>query len=134
MNDPKDAFKLTGHGPEWKPAHLAPSEARAATAWVEARVDRSSLTGKDRVEDVRDRRVIHHREGLAFGLEARDHLLGVHAGLDDLEGYLPVHRASLLSEPHVSHPAFAHPQDQPVRTDGLGSRDRAGRSLRFSGA
>ena len=46
---------LTGHGPEWKDAGLSPDEARRATAWVEARVDRRSmLTNKDRVEDVRD--------------------------------------------------------------------------------
>ena len=54
MNDPKDAPHLTGHGPEWKDPGLTPGEARAATAWVEAKVDRATLTGKERVEDVRD--------------------------------------------------------------------------------
>ncbi len=47
--------RFTGHGPEWTDANLSPDEARIATSWVEAKVDRRSmLTGKDRVEDVRD--------------------------------------------------------------------------------
>ncbi len=47
--------RLTGHGAEWNNANLSADDARAATAWVEARVDkRSMLTNKDRVEDVRD--------------------------------------------------------------------------------
>jgi heterodisulfide reductase subunit B len=47
--------RFTGHGLEWKPANLEPGEARAATQWVEQRIDRRSmLTNKDRVEDVRD--------------------------------------------------------------------------------
>ncbi|MCB1492565.1 MAG: heterodisulfide reductase subunit B, partial [Rhodobiaceae bacterium] len=47
------AFK--GFGDEWRPSNLSPSEAQAATSWVEARIDkRSMLTRKDRVEDVRD--------------------------------------------------------------------------------
>jgi heterodisulfide reductase subunit B len=47
--------RFTGHGPEWRDAKLSPQEARIATAWVELKVDRRSmLTGKDRVEDVRD--------------------------------------------------------------------------------
>lgn len=46
---------LTGHGAEWKDAKLSATDAQRATSWVEARVDRRSmLTGKERVEDVRD--------------------------------------------------------------------------------
>lgn len=46
---------LTGHGSEWRDAGLSASEARAATSWVEAKIDkRSMLTNKDRVKDVRD--------------------------------------------------------------------------------
>jgi len=46
---------FTGHGSEWKPSNLTPAEARQATSWVEAKIDRRSmLTNKDRVEDVRD--------------------------------------------------------------------------------
>ena len=46
---------FTGHGSEWKPSNLTPAEARKATSWVEAKIDRRSmLTNKDRVKDVRD--------------------------------------------------------------------------------
>lgn len=55
MADQQDGTRFTGHGDEWKPADLTAQQARTATAWVEARVDkRSMLTNKDRVEDVRD--------------------------------------------------------------------------------
>ena len=51
--DRKPAF--SGFGDEWRPSNLTPTEARAATSWVEAKIDRRSmLTNKDRVEDVRD--------------------------------------------------------------------------------
>ncbi len=47
--------RFTGHGSEWRDSNLTGTEARIATAWVEAKVDRRSmLTGKERVEDVRD--------------------------------------------------------------------------------
>ena len=52
-NDGQSAF--TGFGADWRPSNLTPSEARAATSWVEAKIDRRSmLTNKDRVADVRD--------------------------------------------------------------------------------
>ena len=55
MSDSNCGERLTGHGAEWNNANLSPDDARTATAWVEARVDkRSMLTNKDRVEDVRD--------------------------------------------------------------------------------
>lgn len=47
--------RFTGHGSEWRPATLSPTEAQMATAWVEQKIDRRSmLTNKDRVSDVRD--------------------------------------------------------------------------------
>ncbi len=52
-NDGQSAF--TGFGAEWRPSTLSPREARAATSWVEAKIDRRSmLTNTDRVADVRD--------------------------------------------------------------------------------
>ncbi|MEK9672577.1 MAG: heterodisulfide reductase-related iron-sulfur binding cluster [Rhodospirillaceae bacterium] len=55
MSDSNCGERLTGHGSEWNNAKLNAEDARAATSWVEARVDkRSMLTSKDRVEDVRD--------------------------------------------------------------------------------
>ncbi|MDE2013991.1 MAG: heterodisulfide reductase subunit B, partial [Alphaproteobacteria bacterium] len=47
--------RFTGHGAEWRDARLSPKDAAIATSWVEQKIDkRSMLTGKDRVEDVRD--------------------------------------------------------------------------------
>jgi len=47
--------RFTGHGAEWRDSNLTPGEAKIATSWVELKIDRRSmLTGKDRVEDVRD--------------------------------------------------------------------------------
>jgi len=55
MANEGDGARFTGHGAEWRNAQLSPDQAQAATSWVEARIDkRSMLTGKDRVEDVRD--------------------------------------------------------------------------------
>lgn len=52
---PENGERFTGHGAEWRPAHLSPDDAMTATAWVEQKIDkRSMLTNKDRVEDVRD--------------------------------------------------------------------------------
>jgi heterodisulfide reductase subunit B len=55
MANSEDGTRFTGHGPDWKDSALEGAQARAATQWVEAHVDkRSMLTNKDRVEDVRD--------------------------------------------------------------------------------
>ncbi|MCP5155080.1 MAG: heterodisulfide reductase subunit B [Ectothiorhodospiraceae bacterium] len=55
MSNSGDGTRFTGHGPEWKDSALEGAQARAATQWVEAHVDRRAmLTSKDRVEDVRD--------------------------------------------------------------------------------
>jgi heterodisulfide reductase subunit B len=49
------AAHFSTHGPEWRASNLSAADARAATAWVEQKIDkRSMLTNKDRVEDVRD--------------------------------------------------------------------------------
>ena len=51
----KNQAAFAGFGAEWRPSNLTPSEARAATSWVEAKIDRRSmLTNKDRVADIRD--------------------------------------------------------------------------------
>lgn len=44
-----------GFGADWQATRLTPAEARRATDWVEAKIDkRALLTGKERKEDVRD--------------------------------------------------------------------------------
>ncbi len=50
-------------------------------------------------------RVVHERQRLPFGLEAGDHLFGVHAELDDLERDPAAHRLLLLG--HIDHAATA---------------------------
>jgi heterodisulfide reductase subunit B len=53
--DEKQDSGYTGFGSEWHPVKLSAEDARKATSWVEARIDRREmLTRKDRVEDVRD--------------------------------------------------------------------------------
>ena len=44
------------------------------------------------VEDLGDVLVVHHGQGLPFGLEAGDDLRGVHARLDDFQGHLAADR------------------------------------------
>ena len=46
---------------------------------------RPARVGRAGVEHLGDVRMIHHRQRLPLGLEARDHLLGVHAELDNFQ-------------------------------------------------
>ena len=53
MTTSNDNERFTGHGAEWRDSDLSATDARAATAWVEQRIDKRSMeTNKDRVEDV----------------------------------------------------------------------------------
>ena len=61
--------------------------------------------------------MIHHRQRLPLGLEARDDLTAVHARLDDLERDFALHRLHLLGHPHDAHAAFADLLQELVRTD-----------------
>ena len=51
--------------------------------------------------------MVHHRESLPLRLETPDHLLGVHAELDDLEGHLAPDRLLLLGHVHLAEASFA---------------------------
>jgi hypothetical protein len=73
------------------------------------------------IEDAGDVDVVHHSQGLALGLEPGDDLLGVHAGLDHLEGNLAADRVSLLGHEDRAHAALADLLEELVRAD-----DRAG--------
>jgi heterodisulfide reductase subunit B len=54
INDGKGGA-FGGFGAEWQPSNLSATEARRATDWVEAKIDkRALLTNKERKEDVRD--------------------------------------------------------------------------------
>ena len=73
------------------------------------------------VEDLGNVLVIHQRQSLALGLEASDHLLAVHARLDDFEGYLAPDWVLLLGHEHQSRAALADLLHELVRAE-----DRAG--------
>ncbi len=59
------------------------------------------------VVDLGDVRVVHQREGLPLRLEAGQHRLRVHAGLDQLDGHQPLDRLPLLRHPDGAHAAVA---------------------------
>jgi hypothetical protein len=75
---------------------------------------RPALLRGSSVQDAGDIRVIEHREGLALGLETRDHTLRIHAWLDDLERDVPLDRVVLFGQIHDTHAAFAKDAEQPV--------------------
>ena len=61
--------------------------------------------------------MLHERERLALGLEARDEVTGVHAHLDQLDGDAAAHRLALLGFPHLAHAALADAADEVVGAD-----------------
>ncbi len=67
--------------------------------------ERPAGVGGAAVEHLGDVRMVHDGQRLPLRLEARDHLLGVHAELDDLERDLAADRLGLLG--HVNHAAAA---------------------------
>jgi len=63
--------------------------------------------------------VIHHGQGLTFGLEARDNFLGIHLQLDDLEGDASAHRLVLLGNTDGPATSLAQFLQERVAADGL---------------
>ena len=61
--------------------------------------------------------MVHECQGLALGIEAGDHLPGVHAGLEDLEGHLAADRLLLLGHKHQAEAPLADLFQQLVGTD-----------------
>ena len=78
---------------------------------------RAAGVGGAGVEDAGDVGVVHHRQGLAFGLEAGDDLPRVHARLDDLERHLASDRLLLLGHEDGAHAALADLLEELVRAD-----------------
>ncbi len=66
-----------------------------------------ALFRRPRLVDLRDARVLHHRERLPLGVEARDHFLRIHSGLNHLERHLAPHRLGLLCQPDHAAAALA---------------------------
>ena len=73
--------------------------------------------GRAGVEHLGDVRMVHQRQGLPLGLEAGDHLPGVHARLDDLQRHLAADRLLLLGHEDDAHAAFADLLQQLVGAD-----------------
>ncbi len=61
--------------------------------------------------------MVHQREGLALGVEARDHRARVHALLDDLQRHAPLDRFGLLGQEDVTHAALSQATDQVIDPD-----------------
>ena len=66
--------------------------------------------------------MIHHGQRLPLGLEPGDHLLGVHAQLDDLERHTPADRLGLLRDIDYTTTTFTDPLQQLVPSEGLAHR------------
>ena len=64
------------------------------------------------VEDFGDCGVVHQRQGLPFGFEARHHFARVHTRFNQLEGHAAANRLLLLGQPDFAHSAFADPLQQ----------------------
>ena len=75
---------------------------------------RPARFGRAGIEHLGDVRMIHHRQRLPLGLEARDDLLRVHAELDDLERHAAPHRLLLLGHVDDAAAAFADLLEQLV--------------------
>ena len=77
--------------------------------------------------------MVHQGQGLPLGLEAGDHLPGIHARLDDLERDAAADRRLLVGHEDHAHAAFADLLQQLVRTDEragpLGQRRLGGRQV-----
>lgn len=55
FNTGSSGERFTGHGSEWQDTSLSKDDARLATQWVEAKIDkRAMLTTREHVEDIRD--------------------------------------------------------------------------------
>ena len=85
-----------------KPANQFHDEVRPATGRGAA------------IEHLGDVRMVHQRQRLPLRLEPRDNLARVHAGLDDLERYLALHRLDLLGHEHRAETTFADLLEQLV--------------------
>ena len=81
------------------------------------------------IEYLGDGRMVHQGQRLTLGFETRYHLARVHADLDQLDGDAATHRLPLLSQPDLTHAAFADQLQQVIRTD----NDSGSRIRRFDG-
>ena len=69
------------------------------------------------IEYMGDIGMLQQGQGLTFGVEAGDHLLGVHARLDDLQGHLAFDRLFLLGQIDQAHTTLANLLEKFVMAD-----------------
>ena len=81
------------------------------------------------VEYLRNIRVVHHREGLPFGLEAAQHAPRIHTGFNQFECDPPFDRFKLVCDPHLAHTPFANLLQQLVSSRDNTARLLIGRSV-----
>ena len=86
-----------------------------------------SRVGRPGIENLRDVRMIHHRQRLTLGLEARDDRVGFQAQLNDLQRHPAFDRLRLLSHVNDTAAALADFLEQLVATNAVafpfGDRD-----------
>ena len=87
---------------------------------------RQASFGGARVEHRGDARVAHQGQRLAFGLEALEDQLRVHARLDHLERDSPLYGLLLFRNPDRAHAALAELLEQAIRPDADVRRRRRG--------
>ena len=87
--------------------------------------------GEPAVDDLGDAGVVHDREGLSLLLEAGDHGLGVHAGLDELEGDPLGEGLASLGDPDGTEATLAEGRDQRPGPDGVAAGLLAGTGRRL---
>ena len=69
------------------------------------------------VEDAGDVGMVHESQGLTFCFKPGDHLFGVHAQLDDLEGNLPANWFGLFSQIYYAAATVAQFLEQLITPD-----------------
>ena len=78
---------------------------------------RLTVAGDTDVEHLGDAGMIHHRDGLAFGFETRNHFGVADAGLDNFHRHAAADGMVLVGNEHKPEAAFADFFSNPVRTD-----------------
>jgi hypothetical protein len=91
------------------------------------REEGAAIAHRAGIEHPCDVRVVHHGQRLALGLESRQHLLGVHARLDQLQGDAAPDRLGLLGLPDLPHAALADQLDQAVGVAPAAAREATNR-------
>jgi hypothetical protein len=116
LNRPADLGKKLQPAPGIEPPLVAELRNRNAAHQLHDEVGASAF-GHIRVEHFGDIRVVHQGQGLPLGLEAGQHLAGIHAGLDNFQRDLAADRFFLFGDVNVAHAALAQQLSKLIGTD-----------------